>query len=116
MRTEGVSRECPGQACEIRARGVLLTFIHRQYFGQGLLRRREARIRPRVVERSGERRALVDAGDSSRIATATNRGNRAQVAPMPAFLVAVFGQLVTATGREWRGSEHTIVISIESRL
>ena len=108
--------ECPGQACEIRVQGVPLTFIHRQYFGQGLLRRRETRILPRVVERSGERRALVDAGDSSRIATATNRGNRAQVAPMAAFLVAVFRRLVLVNGWEWCESAHTVVISIERRL
>ena len=39
-----------------------------------------------------------------------------QVAPMAAFLLAVFGQLVTASGLEWCGSTHTVVISMERRL
>ena len=48
--------------------------------------------------------------------TATNSGNRAQVAPMAAFLLAVFGQLVTASGWEWCKSAHTVVISVARTL
>ena len=112
----GRSRKEMWCAREMCARGVRLTFAHRQYVGDRLPRRLDDRIRPRC-RRARRRRARPSASDGERlVAHCDNSGNRAQVAPMAAFLLAVFGQLVTASGWEWCKSTHTIVISVARTL
>ena len=54
-----------------------------------------------VAEYGGDERVERVRLEKGWCPTATNSGNRAQVAPMAAFLLAVFGQLVTASGWEW---------------
>jgi hypothetical protein len=104
---------CAREMCDPGGRA---TFTHHQHAGDGLLRRLDGRIRLRC-RRARRRRARPSASDGERlVAHCDNSGNRAQVAPMAAFLLAVFGQLVTASGWEWCKSTHTIVISVARTL
>ena len=88
-------------AREMCAPGGRATFNHRQHLGDGLLGRFDGRIRPRRRRARRRRARRARAMEKGWCPTATNSGNRAQVAPMAAFLLAVFGQLVTASGWEW---------------
>jgi hypothetical protein len=104
---------CAREMCE---RGGRATFNHGQYLEDRLLGRFDGRIRPRRRRARRRRARRARAMEKGWCPTATNTGNRAQVAPMAAFLLAVSGQLVTASGWEWCKSTHTIVISVARTL